>query len=125
MLYRVLADAVVVVHLGFILFVVCGPLLALRWPTWLWLHLPALGWAAVSISVGAPCPLTPLEKSLRRLAGADGYDGGFIDHYLEDVVYPGEYTGVLRALGAAVIAAGYVLLARRALTGRRAAVPIP
>jgi hypothetical protein len=113
------------VHLGFILFVVCGPLLACRWPIWLWLHLPALGWAAVSISVGAPCPLTPLEKSLRRLAGADGYDGGFIDHYLEDVVYPGEYTSLLRALGAAVIAAGYVLLARRALAGRRAAVPIP
>jgi Protein of Unknown function (DUF2784) len=107
MSFRVLADAVVVVHLGFILFVVLGPLLARCWPLLLRVHLPALAWAAVSVTVGAPCPLTPLENGLRRLAGEGGYAGGFVDHYLEDVVYPGEHTTALRVLAVIVIAAGY------------------
>ena len=114
MLYRVLADAVVVVHFAFILFVAGGPLLAWRWPRVVWFHLPALAWAAVTMSIGAPCPLTPLEKGLRRLAGADGYDGGFVDHYIEGVIYPGEYSTVLRTLAAVTIAVGYTGLLRRA-----------
>lgn len=114
MLYRVLADAVVVVHFAFILFVACGPLLAWRWPGLVWFHLPALAWAAVTVIIGAPCPLTPLEKSLRRLAGADGYEGGFVDHYIEGVIYPGEYAAVLRALAAVAVAVGYTGVRRRA-----------
>ncbi len=118
MLYRVLADAVVAVHFAFILFVVGGPLIAWRWRGVVWFHLPALAWAAVTVTIGAPCPLTPLEKRLRRLAGADGYDGGFVDHYIEDVIYPGEYTAALRAVGLAMIAVGYVGLRRRAHAAR-------
>jgi hypothetical protein len=114
MLYRVLADSVVVVHFAFILFVAGGPLLAWRWRAVAWFHPPALAWAAVIVTVGAPCPLTSLEKGLRRLAGGEGYDEGFVDRYIENVIYPGEYTAVLRALAAAVIVVGYVGLRRRA-----------
>jgi hypothetical protein len=120
MLLGALADLVVVVHLGFILFVAIGPLLAWRWRWVVWLHLPALVWAGIIVFVGAPCPLTALEKWLRRRAGQRGYQGGFVDHYLRDVLYPGRYTAALRVVVAAVIVIGYVGLARR--TAQRARV---
>jgi hypothetical protein len=82
MLYRLLADAVVLVHLGFIAFVAIGGMLAWRWPRLVWLHLPAAGYALAIVTVGFTCPLTPLEKHLRHLAGQAGYPGGFVDHYL-------------------------------------------
>ena len=114
MAYRLLADLVVVVHLGFLAFVGVGGVLAWRWPALLWAHLPALAWGAASVGVGLACPLTALEKSLRELAGDRGYAGGFVDRYVEDVVYPSELTPLLRALVAAAVVAGYAgLLARR------------
>lgn len=113
MLYRITADAVVVVHLAFIVFVAAGPLLAWRWPRLVWLHLPALAWGVGTVLIGVSCPLTGLEKGLRRIAGTEGYEGGFVDHYIEDVVYPGEYTLLLRALAVVVIVAGYLGLRRR------------
>lgn len=110
MLYRILADAVVVVHFAFILFVAGGALLAWRWPALVWAHVPALAWGAGTIAIGFPCPLTGLEKSLRRLAGEQGYGGGFVDHYIEDAVYPDEYTFALRLLAAVAVVAGYAVL---------------
>ncbi len=116
MLYRSLADLVVVVHLAFILFVAVGALLAWRWPWLLWLHVPSLAWAVASITVGLDCPLTPLEKALRQLAGDAGYRGGFVDHYLENVVYPGSLTPWLRALAFVTIVIGYAGLRHRRRT---------
>jgi hypothetical protein len=113
MLYRLLADLVVVVHLAFIAFVAVGALLAWRRPWLVLLHVPSVGWALAGITVGVPCPLTPLEKSLRRLAGEEGYAGGFVDHYVEGVVYPGSLTPVLRAVVAVAILVGYAGLIRR------------
>ncbi|MFP5375265.1 MAG: DUF2784 domain-containing protein [Acidimicrobiia bacterium] len=113
MLYRVLADVVVVVHLAFIIFVATGSLLAWRWPAVAWAHLPAVAWGAGTVAIGCPGPLTPLEKSLRAAAGDDGYPGGFVDHYVEGVVYPEEYTGALQALAAAAVLVGYAGLLRR------------
>jgi Protein of Unknown function (DUF2784) len=55
----------------------------------LWLHLPAAAWALVIVAVGVECPLTPLKKHLRHLAGQRGYSGGFLDYYLTGVIYPG------------------------------------
>jgi hypothetical protein len=108
MLYRILADAVVVVHLGFIMFVATGALLAWRWPALVWLHLPALAWGVGTIAIGFPCPLTSLEKGLLGLAGTGGYGGGFVDRYIEDVVYPDEYSLVLWTVAAVAILGGYV-----------------
>lgn len=122
MTYRLLADAVVVVHLAFVAFVAVGSLLALRRPRLVALHLPAVLYAAAIVTVGFDCPLTDLELALRDRAGQAGYEGGFVDRYLEDVLYPGDLTPVLRAAAASAIVAGYAgLVARR----RRRPAPVP
>jgi hypothetical protein len=103
MLYRVLADLVLVVHASFIVFALFGGLLALRWRVLPWFHLPCVLWAMLLEWRGWICPLTPLENRLRGAAGAHGYSGGFIEHYLLPLVYPGGLTPGLQALFAAVV----------------------
>jgi nitrate reductase gamma subunit len=119
MAYRTLADLVVGAHALFVVFVVAGGLLALRWPWVAAVHLPAAVWGALIEFQGWICPLTPLENSLRASAGQAGYEGGFIDHYLLPVLYPAGLTqGVQVMLGSLVIAVNLVvyglLLRRRA-----------
>lgn len=126
MLYRVLADAVVVLHFAFVLFVVLGGLLALRWPRAAWIHLPTAIWGAGIELVGGICPLTPLENRLRRLGGEAGYTGGFVEHYVIPVLYPEALDrDVQYLLGGIVIVlnlAVYALVLRRAgAAGRRPA----
>lgn len=120
MLYRILADGVMVVHFAFIMFVAAGALLAWRWPAVLWVHLPALAWGVGTVAIGFPCPLTALENGLRGLAGDAGYHSGFVDRYIEDVIYPDEYTGVLRGLAALAIIGSYVAALHRARSTSRA-----
>lgn len=117
MFYRIVADAVVVLHLAFILFVAFGAVLAWRWPRLVWAHVPALAWGVGSVVIGFPCPLTGIEKDLRHLAGTEGYPGGFVDNYIENVVYPGEYTPLLHAVAAVIIVVGYLRI--RMLSTRR------
>lgn len=122
MLYRFLADLVVVLHFGFVLFVVLGGLFALRWPRAAWLHLPAAAWGAGIEFAAGICPLTPFENRLRHLGGEAGYSGGFVEHYVLPVLYPEGLTREVQlALGAFVIAfnlAVYFLVWRRARTRR-------
>ena len=120
-LYRLLADLVVVVHVVFIAFVAVGGLLAIKWPRLVRLHLPVVLWAAAIVTIGFTCPLTPLEKHFRRRAGASSYDGGFVDHYLNDVVYPGRYTELARLIVAVVIVGGYTALLAQ---NRRGNLPV-
>jgi hypothetical protein len=87
-LYGALADAVVVVHFAFVLFVLFGGLLVLRWRWLMWLHLPTAIWGALIEFAGWTCPLTPLEKWLRREGNLGGYEGGFVEHYILPVLYP-------------------------------------
>ncbi|NMM06090.1 DUF2784 domain-containing protein [Polaromonas sp.] len=119
--YRILADALVLVHAGFILFAVFGGLLALHHSAWMWLHLPAVAWAALVVIMGWTCPLTPWEKSLRAAAGQDGYAGDFIEHYLLSVIYPEGLTRTLQIwLGVGVLVLNLVVYAfvlKRAATG--------
>lgn len=88
MLYSILADAVLVFHFCFILFVGGGGLVVLRWPRAIWVHIPVAAWGVWIELSGKICPLTPLENDLRRRAGEGGYAGGFIEHYLLPVIYP-------------------------------------
>ena len=88
MLQRVLADFVLVLHAAFVAFAVLGGLLALRWPRVAWLHLPAAAWGAIVELTGSICPLTPLESALRVAAGGEGYPGGFLEHWLDALLYP-------------------------------------
>ena len=90
--YRLLADAVLIVHLGFVLFVVFGALAAFRWPKVIWIHLPALIWGAYVEFAGRICPLTPLENWLRRQGGEEGYEATFVEQYLLPVLYPANLT---------------------------------
>ncbi len=87
--YRALATAVVVFHLGFVLFIVLGGLLVLRWRRLAPLHLACAAYGMAIEIGGWVCPLTPLENLLRRRAGEAGYRGGFIEHYLLPLLYPG------------------------------------
>ena len=105
MIYNLLADLVVIVHLLFIVFVVVGGLLMLRWRQLIWLHLPAVVWVAILEFNNLICPLTPLENTLRRAAGQAGYEGGFIQHYLTPIIYPSGLTPDIQLLlGIAVVA---------------------
>lgn len=104
MIHRYLADAVLVLHLVFILFVVLGGLLVLRWPRLAWLHMPVFLWGAAIEFGGWICPLTPLEKWLRQLGGEDAYSGGFIEHYLTAAIYPDGLTRRIQLMiGTAVL----------------------
>jgi uncharacterized membrane protein YhhN len=104
MMYQVLAGAVVVLHSTFVLFVVLGGLLVLRWRRVAWLHVPAAIWGVLIEFLGWTCPLTPLENVLRTRAGQQVYSGGFIEHYILPVLYPEGLTRSSQAaLGAATL----------------------
>ncbi|HET8762553.1 MAG TPA: DUF2784 domain-containing protein [Gemmatimonadales bacterium] len=99
-----LADAVVTLHFGFVLFVILGGLLVLRWRWAAWLHLPAAAWGTLVEFAGLICPLTPLEKWLRHEGGLAGYHGGFVEHYVLPVLYPSGLTrSVQVVLGTLVV----------------------
>ena len=104
MLYRLGADAIVVLHLAFIVFVVAGGFLAWRWKWMAVVHLPAAIWGALIELFRWVCPLTPLENEMRRRAGDVGYEGGFIEHYLTPIIYPSGLTPTIQVvLGILVI----------------------
>ena len=88
MAWQLAADAIVLLHFGFILYVVLGGLLCYKWPGLLWLHLPAVTWGVVISLAGWICPLTPLEIRLRTAGGGEHYSSGFIEHYILPVIYP-------------------------------------
>jgi len=88
LLYRVLANLVVVGHLAFILFAVLGGFLVFRWKWCASLHVPAFLWAALIAFAGWVCPLTPLENWLRERGGTGSYFSGFTDHYILPLIYP-------------------------------------
>ncbi len=104
MLYRTLADLVMVLHLGFVVFVAAGGLLVLRWRRVAFAHLPAALWGVWIEVSGGVCPLTPLENALRRAAGERTYAGGFIEHYLQPLLYPSGLSRPGQLLLAAAVA---------------------
>ena len=119
--YAVLANLVLALHGAFVLFVVAGGLLSLRWPRAAWVHLPAAAWGAGIELTGGICPLTPLENRLRELAGQAGFDGGFVEHYLLASIYPDGLTQETQVvLGLAVVAVNVAVYAAAWRRRRRA-----
>lgn len=103
-MYPLLADLVLIVHLAFVVFVLCGGLLVLRWRWIAWLHLPAAVWGAVVEFTGWICPLTPLENWLRAQGGEATYGSDFIAQYLLSVLYPEDLArGFQMLLGIVVV----------------------
>ena len=122
--YSFLADLVMLLHFGFIIFAVLGALLVARWPRLVWLHLPTAFWAMWIEFYGGVCPLTPLENRLRSMGGEAGYSESFIGHYIGAVIYPGEITTTVKimlGLGVLIINLGlYAWLIKHRRHGRPA-----
>jgi hypothetical protein len=102
MLYRIAADGLMLFHLSFILFVLFGGLLVLKWRYLIGLHLPAAAWGVAVEFFHLPCPLTDWENRMRHGAGQSGYGGGFIEHYVWPVIYPAGLTAEIQ-VGLAVV----------------------
>lgn len=121
-----LADSVLLVHFAFVLFVVFGGFLVLRWHRLAWFHLPAALWGGFIELAGWICPLTPLEQRWRLRAGEAGYQGDFIDYYITLWLYP---TGLTRTtqiiLGIGVLVLNLVLYARLVQQIRRSQLGNP
>lgn len=107
MIWRVLADCVMVVHGALLLFFVLGGFLAWRWPKLIWLHLAIVAWNLVIVLVDFGCPVTATEKYFRRLGGESVYSGGYIHHYLEGHLWPEGSTPVVEKVGFALVVLGY------------------
>jgi hypothetical protein len=119
-----LADLVLALHFGFILFAMLGSIFALRWPAAAYVHLPALAWALYVELTSSVCPLTSLEIALRRAGDQAAYSGSFVEHHLGPIIYPSGLTpGAQRwlALGLLVsnIALYSIVFARRGRDARR------
>jgi hypothetical protein len=119
--YRWLVTAVLAAHFLFLAYVVAGGFLMLRWPRAFWPHLAAVTWGFAVVAVPIECPLTALENWARLRAGQAGVTRGFIDRYIEGVIYPARYTGLVRVLVALSWALGYRHW-RRLRAARRAGV---
>lgn len=112
MLISIAADLLVALHFAFILFVMLGGLLVLRWRRVAWLHVPAVAWGALIEFRSWVCPLTPLENHLRDLAGEAGYTHSFIEEYIAPIVYPMGLTPNIQIyLGVSVIVINLVIYA--------------
>lgn len=118
--YRLLADAVVVIHFAFLAYVIGGGFLALRLRWAIWPHLAASAWAVAIVTVpGLVCPLTTAENWARHRAGDASYTGGFIDRYIENVLYPARLTPLVQVLVAAAVITSWILVVRARRRGRR------
>ena len=119
MLYRLMADLVLVAHLAFVAFVALGGLLVWRWRRLAWVHVPVALWGMAILYVGFTCPLTPLENRLHRLGGRAGYQGGFIEHYVTAALYPAGLTREAQlVLGTAVLALNLIVYGRVVVVSR-------
>ena len=96
MIYRIMADLLVIVHLLFIIFVLFGGGLLMWRRFFIFMHLPAVFWAALISFKSWICPLTPLENYLRDIAGTAGYEQGFVEHYLIPIIYPSHLTSAIQ-----------------------------
>jgi hypothetical protein len=110
MFYSLAAAAVVLLHFGFILFVLAGSLLALRYRWMVALHVPAAVWGVAVELTGRGCPLTAVENFLLSRAGQRGYAESFVEHYLLPIIYPTAMTrGLQVALACAVVVINLLL----------------
>ena len=98
MFFKILATVVLALHFCFLAYVIFGGFLAWRWPRAFWPHLAAAAWGLAVVGIPLTCPLTSVEDWARRSAGERGLTQGFIDRYIEGVLYPERYTHLLQVL---------------------------
>lgn len=108
-MYHLLADLIFILHLSFIIFVIVGGLVALKWRWVAFLHIPAVIWGLAIEFLNAPCPLTPWEQQLLLRAGGEAYRGGFIDHYIVPLIYPDANPWFFLVAGIFVLVVNFIL----------------
>ena len=106
--YALLTRVIVGLHFAFVLYVVFGGFLAWRWPRLIWPHLAAAAWGAGIVLGVLECPLTDAENWARAQAGDEVPATGFIDRFVEGVIYPERFTGLLQALAAVTVVASWL-----------------
>ena len=112
-LYSAPAICILLLHALFILWVVFGALLTLSRPVLRWLHIASLVWGILTELLPWPCPLTVLENWLEARAGVQPYQGGFLLHYLDKLVYPDISASVLTVAGVVICALNLMFYARQ------------
>jgi hypothetical protein len=117
--YSALATAVLFLHALFILWVIFGALLTRSRPILRWLHIASLIWGILTEVLPWPCPLTLLENWLEGRAGVEPYQGGFLLHYLDRLVYPDISANVLTIAGVVVCVANLAFYVRQVWISRR------
>jgi hypothetical protein len=103
-----LVSVILVVHFGYLAFVVVGGFLAWRWPRVFWVHLAAAAWGLAVVGIPLTCPLTTAEYWARRQAGQKTHTAGFIDRYIEGVLYPQRFTLLLQVLVGVTVVGSWV-----------------
>ena len=112
--YSALATAVLFLHALFILWVVFGALLTRSHPILRWLHIVSLIWGILTELLPWSCPLTLVENWLEQKAGVEPYQGGFLLHYMDKLVYPDVSATTLTVAGVIVCGFNLVLHGRQA-----------
>jgi hypothetical protein len=101
--YRILVSVILVVHFGYLAYVILGGFLTWRWPRAIWPHLAAAAWGLAVVGVPLTCPLTVAENWARQRAGERALTAGFIDRYIEGVLYPVRYTHLLQVIAGVLV----------------------
>jgi hypothetical protein len=112
--YAALASVVLLLHVLFILWLIFGAVLTRSRPILRWLHIGSLVWGVLVEVTPWPCPLTLLENWLEAGAGIPPYQGGFLLHYLDKLVYPDISAGALTLAGVLVCVLNFGIYSRRA-----------
>ena len=87
-IFEIFATLILLLHFSFILFVIFGALLILRFKKIIYFHLPAVAWGAYIELSHSICPLTHLESYFLKKAGKDQYSIDFIENYVFKIIYP-------------------------------------
>ena len=110
MLFQLAADFIIILHFIFIVFVLVGGILVLKWRWLIWLHIPAVIWGVLISFMGWICPLTPLENMLRQAGGGEVYITGFVEHYIVPLIYPSGFNHeMFGAMGIFVIVVNVIV----------------
>ncbi|HYN97927.1 MAG TPA: DUF2784 domain-containing protein [Pilimelia sp.] len=118
--YRLLTTLILAAHFAFVGYLAVGGFLAWRWPRTIWLHLAAAAWGVAVVAARLTCPLTAAEDWARRRAGEAGLSTGFIDRYLEGVVYPERYAVAAQAVVAVAVLGSWLAMGLRRRRARGA-----
>ncbi len=118
-LYYVLACVVMAVHASFIAWVIFGAAFTRRRPLLRWLHIASFLWSLLVEVLPWPCPLTFVEKWLEFRAGLNSYQGGFLLHYLDKLVYPDIPPILLTDAALVVVIVNLIIYGLRFRRGKR------